>query len=261
MNESEEQDEFVYNPECNYDESTIAQQEQIDRNIAKEQPFISEKLKFSELDDEYKTDAVYLAKVKELKTKYSCFRRTRGDGNCFYRAFGFAYFELLRQDVDECKRFKEIIKQNQQDLIDLGFPQFTLDDFYENFIDVLEKVESQCPIEELLQIFNNQGCSNYLVVYLRLLVSGYLQKKEEFFTHFVEHGQTVKDFCGKEVEPMGRESDHIHITALTSAINVPIRVEYMDRVGTNINSHDFLIEQNPKIFLLYRPGHFDVLYQ
>ena len=61
---------------------------------------------------------------------------------------------------------------------------------------------------------------------------------------------------------MGKESDHIHIIALSSALGVPIRVEYMDR-GSNhsIIAHDFPEGSQPKIFLLYKPGHYDVLYK
>ncbi len=39
--------------------------------------------------------------------------------------------------------------------------------------------------------------SNYIVVYLRLLTSAQLQKKEEFFANFLEGGQTMKDFCSQ----------------------------------------------------------------
>jgi len=46
---------------------------------------------------------------QNLEKKYSRFRRTRGDGNCFYRAFGFAYMELLLQDQEELARFVIII--------------------------------------------------------------------------------------------------------------------------------------------------------
>ena len=41
---------------------------------------------------------------QKLQENYTHFRRTRGDGNCFYRAFGFANMEILLQDKDELKR-------------------------------------------------------------------------------------------------------------------------------------------------------------
>ena len=60
---------------------------------------------------------------------------------------------------------------------------------------------------------------------------------------------------------MGKESDHIHITALTSSIGVPVRVEYMDRADSaSPNTHSFPDGSSPSITLLYRPGHYDILY-
>jgi len=71
---------------------------------------------------------------------------------------------------------------------------------------------------------------------------------------------------------MGRESDHIHIATLTTSASVPVRVEYVDR-GTAtvdasanhndlpVNHHDFPDTSSPpKICLIYRPGHYDILY-
>ena len=61
---------------------------------------------------------------------------------------------------------------------------------------------------------------------------------------------------------MYRESDHIHISALTAALGVSVRVEYMDRgKGGQVNHHDFPEDTvAPFIHLLYRPGHYDILY-
>lgn len=77
---------------------------------------------------------------------------------------------------------------------------------------------------------------------------------------------------------MGEESDHVHITALSDALGVPIRVVYLDRSscdngGVSVNHHDFVPagsdapkasegseKVTPSITLLYRPGHYDLLY-
>ena len=65
----------------------------------------------------------------------------------------------------------------------------------------------------------------------------------------------------QEVEPMYREADHVHISALTSLLGVAVRVQYMDRgEGKCINHHDFPEGELPTIHLLYRPGHYDILY-
>ena len=45
----------------------------------------------------------------------------------------------------------------------------------------------------------------------RLLTSKQLQLEGEFYQAFMEGGATVASFCSTEVEPMYKESDHIHI--------------------------------------------------
>lgn len=62
---------------------------------------------------------------------------------------------------------------------------------------------------------------------------------------------------------MAKESDHIHIIALTNALNMTVCVEYMDRGGdgNKVNSHNFPDDgSEPLIRMLYRPGHYDILY-
>ena len=61
---------------------------------------------------------------------------------------------------------------------------------------------------------------------------------------------------------MAKESDHIHIIALSEALGIHVRVEYMDRGdGGTVNYHDFPEDGSPPhVCLLYRPGHYDILY-
>ena len=42
--------------------------------------------------------------LQDLQKKYTQMRRTRADGNCFFRAFGFAYLELLLTNREEYDR-------------------------------------------------------------------------------------------------------------------------------------------------------------
>uniref|UniRef100_A0A7N4P557 Ubiquitin thioesterase OTUB1 n=1 Tax=Sarcophilus harrisii TaxID=9305 RepID=A0A7N4P557_SARHA len=136
------------------------------------------------------------------------------------------------------------------------------DRIQQEFMDLIEQVEKRTSVADLLASFNDQSTSDYLVVYLRLLTSGYLQRESKFFEHFIEGGRTVKEFCQQEVEPMCKESDHIHIIALAQALSVSIQVEYMDRgEGGTTNPHVFPEGSEPKVYLLYRPGHYDILYK
>ena len=61
---------------------------------------------------------------------------------------------------------------------------------------------------------------------------------------------------------MYRESDHIHIIALTSALGVPVGIIYLDRTEQDNapKVHCFPDDSQPSIFILYRPGHYDIIY-
>ena len=51
-----------------------------------------------------------------------------------------------------------------------------------------------------LQTFNNDGMSNYLVVYVRLLTSGQLQQDSDEYLPFVEGlYKDMKEFCDKVI--------------------------------------------------------------
>ena len=112
----------------------------------------------------------------------------------------------------------------------------------------------------------------------RLLTSKQLQLEGEFYQAFMEGGATVASFCSTEVEPMYKESDHIHIIGetktvvkaancdqqfpgLTAAAGIGVRVVYLDRgEGDSPIHHDFPEGTTPTLHLLYRPGHYDILY-
>ena len=63
---------------------------------------------------------------------------------------------------------------------------------------------------------------------------------------------------------MYHESDHIHVIAITKQTGIKVRIQYLDRGSdTEATAHDFPDEEagsNPDVHLLYRPGHYDILY-
>jgi len=258
--------------EKDYDGKIMAQERLLEKEVQESAPLVGACSQISSLGLEYASDPVYLQKIADLDSRYSSLRRTRGDGNCFFRAFGFAYFEYLLLSKDpsssstsECKAFKQRCTDMKDLLIStLGFPQFTVEDFHDTFAEAVEKLESaETTVDgDLIGSFNDQGLSDYLIVFLRLITSGQLQKDADFYVNFVDGGRSVKDFCNQEVEPMNKESDHIHIIALATALDVSVAVEYMDR-GDHAQCvrHVFPEGTEPKIFLLYRPGHYDILYR
>jgi len=248
----------------NMDIAIIEQVRDIEKQIAGAFPLISGKEVIQDLHKDFEdADAVYQAKLADLFERYSHIRRTRGDGNCFFRSYGFRVLEACLTDLQLLEKLSEKATYTKDKLIELAYSAYTVEDFLETFLEILEVVKKGQNLEDLMQVYNDQGYSDYLVVFLRLMVSCYLQTNEEFYSAFIEGHASMKEFCSQEVEPMAIESDHIHIIALTSAINTTVQVEYMDRGGdeSKVNSHRFPDDgSTPTIYLLYRPGHYDILY-
>ncbi|KAJ8895452.1 hypothetical protein PR048_000785 [Dryococelus australis] len=264
MNEDKPASATKYDPGVNQDDLIMQQQREIEKEISDTTDLIGMLEPFVSLLEEYADDDIYRQKVQYLMEKYKNIRRTRPDGNCFFRAFAYAYFEYLLDNKKEYERFHEVAQKSKDDLVSLGFPQFTVEDFHDTFMEVVGKVRNapqSFSQKELYELFNQQGYSDYIVVYLRLITSGQLQRDSAFYQNFVEGGRSIEDFRHQEVEPMYKESDHIHIIALSTALSVGIRVRYMDRGdAAEVIAHDFPEGSNPLIHLLYRPGHYDILY-
>ena len=55
---------------------------------------ISEPISFSERFDNYKFNPDMLQQVKSMAKEFPVYRRVKGDGNCFYRAFNFSFLEM-----------------------------------------------------------------------------------------------------------------------------------------------------------------------
>lgn len=100
---------------------------QISESIA----LVGEKEPLKSLEQEYAKDDVYLSKAKALAQKYSYIRRTRPDGNCFFRAFSYAYLEKLIGNKEEYDKFRDLALKSKDSLVALGFPQFTVEDFHD----------------------------------------------------------------------------------------------------------------------------------
>nr|CAI5869851.1 unnamed protein product [Callosobruchus analis] len=115
----------------NQDELILAQQRQIEKEISESVALVGALEAITSLDKEYSTDKIYLEKVKDLASKYKYIRRTRPDGNCFFRAFSYANLERLLDTPNEFNEFYNVAEASKAILVDLGFPQFTVEDFYD----------------------------------------------------------------------------------------------------------------------------------
>jgi ubiquitin thioesterase protein OTUB1 len=58
---------------------------------------------------------------------------------------------------------------------------------------------------------------------------------------------------------MGKEADNVHISAMTSRLPICIQIEYLD--SNSQNTLKFPENGAAQVYLLFRPGHYDILYK
>ncbi|GLC34475.1 hypothetical protein PLESTB_001257100 [Pleodorina starrii] len=267
------------------DEEILAQQNQIRAEQAQKSEYVGFEEPMSALKEEYiNGNQNFVQKIGKLESSYSTFRRTRGDGNCFFRGFIYAYLEslLLTHDLAECNRFTSVVQSWKARLVEGGFQELVFEDAMDLLLEQvkeLTKPNTNFTHERLLVNMRDDTVSNLVVMLLRLITSCEVQRREDFFFPFIlgmydEPPATVELFCQRHVEPMGEESDHLHIVAVTEALQIPVRVVYLDSSGMptggggsglDATCHDFVPDScasgtRPRVHLLYRPGHYDILY-
>mmetsp|Transcript_6626 Transcript_6626/g.20170 ORF Transcript_6626/g.20170 Transcript_6626/m.20170 type:complete len:265 (+) Transcript_6626:166-960(+) len=207
-------------------------------------------------------------KIKQLAAKYPEIRRVRRDGNCFFRAYGFAMHEWLLNSKDEA--LKQRIVKNCQDSIKIlekvGFDMLTTSDFHDMLMDEIELTVTGVKQEDALFMdFNSPSVSNWIICYLRFLTSGWIQADAQKFLPFIGDGDPSFDlqkYCQSTIEGMNKESEQVHILALAEAVGLPVRVEYLDQSEGDLNHHDMPDDALTPValYLLYRPGHYEILY-
>ncbi|CAK9177400.1 unnamed protein product [Ilex paraguariensis] len=125
------------------DNDIMQQQSAILAEEAEKIPFVGDKEPLLSLEAEYQSgSSILLEKIKVLSERYASIRRTRGDGNCFFRSFMFAYLEhiLKSQDRAEVDRITANVEECRKTLQSLGYADFTFEDFFAVEIEIRTKV-------------------------------------------------------------------------------------------------------------------------
>lgn len=131
--------------EAHPDMLTVEQLEGIKKEIAAEQPMIGpfEPLNCLLAIYEGSTSVGFVPGIKFLDERYIGMRRIRGDGNCFYRGLLFGYLNTLLESLKsndpatqlnaeaEYNRIKTKIQGSMEDLVAVGYSEFTIEVFYD----------------------------------------------------------------------------------------------------------------------------------
>ncbi|RYP73882.1 hypothetical protein DL771_003324 [Monosporascus sp. 5C6A] len=263
--------------------SDISQQQAAARDYKPvlEGPMVGEKTTSHAIVQEYaKADPTYVAKTLALPQTYSHFRPIQGDGNCGWRAIGFAYFETLVRCSDIARVEAEQTRlQSLNDYIENvgGISPWVFEDMISETFSLFQEVimamsRGQDCTRPLMAKFNDISSSQYIIYHLRLLAASWLRGNSGEFQPYLS--VDINNYIEGTVMPVDQEIDGICVKVLVDVLLKPahivLEIAYLDRSeGAEVNVHRMPEEANgqnlaasgPIIYLLYRPGHYDILYR
>jgi len=244
-------------------------QKLLEESMGSERPLVSPPEATSVLREEYSNSRDFLAQIDTLVNQgYRTIIRAKGDGDCFYRALAFAHLDRLirsqRSNDDRLDGTKDMLSR-------AGFD----DSVYEQPYEILQDLVRSPHLlgfanakQALWNTFTDPMSSNYIVMYMRLLTSAQMRIDRQFAEFLFDPESqmqiSVDDFCRRFVEPLGKEADHVQVAALAQALNVHVKVAYLDGRSADgqVNFVDFSEHVSggaEPLVLLYRPGHYDIL--
>lgn len=176
----------------------------------------------------------------------------------------------------ECARLASVLAGCKASMTAVGYSEIVFEDQLEMLSEWVDQIaKGELPLPLLLAHFTEDMVSNQVVMFLRMLASCEMARREGHFEPFVavaamEGGESLTfGQYRNRTEAMGEESDHPAIVALSDALGLPLRVLYLDAStlggeGAEPNALEFVPESvagaEPRVTLLYRPGHYDILY-
>jgi len=231
------------------------------------------------LSDQF-TNNVILEKLVKLETRYPYWRRCRGDGNCYYRALGFAYIEKIIAAGES--RFDQTGLVLLLSRLDDTVPLLQTIDFPAS--DSLSLIQEACQSLKTFYIsmIGNKDYDAALVWCMRALIGTYMLEhaKDDFNGIPLELAlsalghETVQSLVKNDVMVWGTEAESLVQTVSPFALSnkLSIRMIQLDSIENtnaeytlrndeeNANTLE-LDDEQTEITLLFKPGHYDILYR
>ncbi|KAF9238322.1 hypothetical protein BU15DRAFT_75259 [Melanogaster broomeanus] len=187
----------------------------LEESMGTECPLISWPEDISVLRGEYSSSPYFVAQIDTLSNQgYRTVIRAKGDGDCFYRALAFAYLYRLVHSASARKR--DQLSATKTMLADAGFDEivYELPFEFHRPIDIELYRDVHAPVDSA-QMRLDQSFAAFLL---------------DPDSH---SAISVDDFRRLFVEPLGKEADNVQVTALVQALNVRVKIAYLDGHSTN----------------------------
>ncbi|KAE8410900.1 peptidase C65 Otubain-domain-containing protein [Aspergillus pseudocaelatus] len=237
-------------------------------------PLVSTKQPSSAIAMDYASaDPTFVAKTSALAVTHPFTRIMKGDGNCGWRAIAFGYFENLFNLRDTLRVHRELVRIKSMNVLLNSVGQ--QEHLYEIFVDATEEIFNQ--ISEAIQngvrddsflvdAFNNEYDSSAIITHFRILTSAWMKLNPHRYQAFLS--LPLDQYCAIRIETVKTEIDEVGLQALVDGVIEPtgfaVEILYLDRSEGDAVTPHMLTPARPSVVtirLLYRPGHYDLLYQ
>ena len=252
------------------DEEILQFENELRKEEASTGPLVSVALPFSVLQDE-SPESNFAFKLAKLENEFNFgeIRKCRRDGNCFYRAVAFDLIETFRKDPKSAiEKYQEAWKGQ---LRAAGFEPVIYEDFSDSFWSFLgeKDASTSANLQEAWEI--DEYTSNMAIMLLRMLTSAHIRSNPDDYLAFIELGPqdaNIEKWCERCVDAVGVDADQVQLIALAKTLGILLVVANlgsgMEVDDLQVNEFDFRADDqndDPIICLLYRPGHYDLLYK
>jgi len=248
------------------------------------------------LKEDFKFNPGFKEKVCQLAERgYVGWRRVRGDGNCFYRAVGFGFLELLVTTT--AQKRAEWITTFLDGIRELHFDVAAERSAHADLVTHIQRLRDSggwevpsrgCETTALGLLYQSmrdkKGTLDLaLIRAMRHLSAKFLVQNRhdtkiaggislETLCSAQGYG-TPEDFCRQILLPMGNEAEGVSLSLLPPVLGTNFRVAFLDRLGPNgVVYCDYSIDgavgeglikddgSAPLVHVQLRPGHYDLVY-
>lgn len=132
--------------------------------------------------------------------------------------------------------------------------------------DIAENIHTPEIATAILETKFNDDSSMGLLYHFRILAASWLKGHRDEYGGFIDIG--IDQYVQTVIDPIDREIDQMGVVLLVEVLLKPVgftlEIAYLDRSpGDQVNTHRFPDNNSggPFMHLLYRPGHYDILYK
>jgi ubiquitin thioesterase protein OTUB1 len=223
---------------------------------------ISKRLPINSLKAVYFFNKEFKQRVDKIKPLYQSWARVRGDGNCYYRAIGVAFMELCCRETTSPElivRYANALKL----VADYSVSGTTSEIYSYHF----SELNSLCMMK--------QDNKPDIMIYLHILLQepefdrGMVSEMRKLAAYVLDINRKNPDFTAFMIDSFGshmnailtwgQEAEGIEFKCMSEALGVHIQhVSVYD--SDSINTFSPSISTEDKLHILYKTGHYDLLY-